>query len=149
MFNTFHTFYILLIFAIFSIHLYNLLCTFMHFYIFCILYTCLCLYTDRSMNSKRFSLCIYAFIRTLYRGITYHIISSCLILSQQLVLVPGEPTPSRGTVDGRSFASKKIETMLHWGLDFCKFLYVLSYCFGASLYFCMFFIFFGSKIDSW
>ena len=52
------------------------------------------------------------------------------------------------TVEGMNFASKKIETMLHWGLDFCTFLYIFTYDYiflGAFLYF---FWFVWRKIDS-
>ena len=45
---------------------------------------------------------------------------------------------SFSSVEGMNFASKKIETMLHWGLDFCIILHIFTYYYiflGAFLYF--------------
>ena len=51
------------------------------------------------------------------------------------------------TVEGMNFASKKIETMLHWGLDFCIFLHIFTYYYIFFRGFFVFLSIFWCKID--
>ena len=50
------------------------------------------------------------------------------------------------TVEGMNFASKKIETMLHSGLDFCIFLHIFTYYYIFLSAFLYLFYFFDVKL---